>query len=134
MSTVDVLYEAIDADNIETASKLLSRDNHLVNARERTPPPIHWAIYKNRAKMVEILLDSGADIELKDQDREATPLEYAIVYGRKDIIPLLIHGGANVQGSIELAERGASGEFEKYADLPPKEAYVGIIDLLRRAL
>jgi ankyrin repeat protein len=45
--------------------------------------------------MAEILLDNGADIELRDPDRNTTPLRYAIVYCQRDMIPLLISRGAN---------------------------------------
>ena len=134
MSDVRKLYEAIDDNAVDRAAALLSGDRGLANSTEETPPPIHWAIYKDNCAMVALLLDHGADIERKDQDRDATPLDYAIVYGRKDIVRLLVHRGADVEGRLDLARRGASGAFEAYADLPSRDVYQEMLEVLSELL
>ncbi|MGH1483816.1 MAG: ankyrin repeat domain-containing protein [Geminicoccales bacterium] len=130
MSDVQDLYQAIDDNAIERALKLLARDGGLADSTEETPPPVHWAIYRDNAAMVELLLDHGACIERKDQDRDATPLDYAIVYCRKDIIRRLICRGANVEGRMDLARRGASGAFEGFDELPSRDTYEDVVQII----
>ena len=130
MSDVQDLYQAIDDNAIERAQELLARDGGLADSTEETPPPIHWAIYRDNSAMVELLLDQGACIERKDQDRDATPLDYAIVYCRKDIIRRLICRGANVDGRLDLARRGASGASEDYDELPSRDAYEDVVQII----
>ena len=79
MSRTDELFEAIDCNDIDLATELLREDSDLADSEIGTPPPIHWAIYRDNPQMVELLLDYGADIERRDTDRNATPLDYAIV-------------------------------------------------------
>ena len=130
MPTVEELCRAIEANDIEMAEKLLAAHGDLADSNEGTPPPIHWAIYQDRWNMVELLLDHGADIERRDRDRGATPLDYAIVYARPEIIKLLVSRGANLEGRLQLAVKGASGGFEAFGELPTREQYEGIVELL----
>ena len=132
VSEIEDLYGAISDNDVERVDTLLASDKNLANSTDETPPPIHWAIYQDRLQIAEMLLDHGADLERRDQDRQATPLDYAIVYARKDIIPVLIARGANLSGKLELAEKGASGGFEEFGELPSRKAYGEIVALLRR--
>ncbi|MDH3692972.1 MAG: ankyrin repeat domain-containing protein [Gammaproteobacteria bacterium] len=131
MPRADELYEAIEANDICKIKRLLEQDRDLVEAIDETPPQIHWAIYQDKRQMVELLLNHGADIERRDQDRDATPLDYAIVYGRKEIIPVLISCGANLDGKLQSAIKGASGGYEDFSELPSRHEYEGIAQLLR---
>lgn len=131
MPNVEELCQAIEANDINRAKELLAIQNDLADFVEGTPPPIHWAIYQDKRQMVELLLDHEADIERRDQDRDATPLDYAIVYGRKEIIPVLVSRGANLKGRLQLAFKGASGGFEEFSELPSRQEYEGIVGLLR---
>ena len=59
--------------------------------------PIHLAIVKGNKEIVQILLDSGAQIDLKAKNKdEATPLHWAAFFGQKDIVSLLIESGAPI--------------------------------------
>ena len=64
-------------------------------------------------------------------DRDATPLDYAVVYARRELIPLLISRGADLDSAMGVARKGASGGFEEYAELPGREQYEAIVELLR---
>lgn len=137
MSKIESLRMAIDTDDLESAGKLLSEDRELANSREKTPPPLHLAVYLNKPLMIDLLLDHGADIEIKDQDRSTTPVRYAIVYARQDIIRQLVSRGANVGAiqengttALEVAKKGAAGGFEEYKELPSREEYGEIVKLL----
>ena len=124
------LYAAIEADDVDRIEQLLTMCPGLVNSAGEAPPPIHWAIYRNKRGAVEALLNHGADLTLQDRDRDATPLDYAVVYARRELIPLLISRGASLDCGMLVALKGASGGFEEYPELPDRQQYEGIVELL----
>lgn len=124
------LYGAIKADELDRIREVLTMRPTLVNSVEETPPPIHCAIYRDKRAAVERLLDLGANIELRDQDRDSTPLDYAIVYARKDIIRIMVSRGANLEGRLRLAAKGAAGCFEAFGELPGRQQYEEVVALL----
>ena len=131
MAHIDDLYRAIDANDVAAARTLLCAGPDLANSVAETPPPIHWAIYQNRPEMVEVLLEHGADLSLRDRDRQATPLDYAVVYARAPIVRLLVARGADAEGGLRVALKGASGGYEEFEELPGRAEYESIAALLR---
>ena len=138
MPTVVALYEAMEADDHNKVRRLLERNSDLVEAIGETPPPIHWAIWQDKAEIVDLLLDHGADIERRDPDRNGTPLGWAIVYGRPDIVRLLTTRGADlknddkVDNMLDLALKGGAGAFEEFSDIDTsKSEFEDIAALLR---
>ena len=103
------LTAAMEANDAEAVARLLEEDRALANCRDETPPPLHWAIYRDRPRIVEVLLNYGADIESRDQDNDATPIRYAVVYGRKEIVRLLAARGADC-GVVEGKDTSALQE------------------------
>lgn len=109
-----------------------------MNHPDWTPPPLHCAVLWNQPEIAEILLDRGANIEMRDPDRSTTPLRYAIIYCKKQLIPLLLARGANAGPIIEngttalqLAQNAAAGEFKEFDDLPSISEYAEVVELLR---
>jgi len=99
---------------------------------------LHCAVLWNQPKLAEILLDNGADIEIRDPDRDTTPIEYAVVYGKKDLIPVLLSRGARTDFTdeggrtlLQLAVNAADGAFEEYDDLPRPTEYNEIVVMLK---
>ena len=136
MSKHDDLATAIEKGDAATVKRLLQMDPELVNSPEWTPPPLHCAILWNQPKIAEILLDNGADIEIRDPDRNTTPLRYAIVFCKEDLVKLFVAQGANageINGStaMELAVEGANGGYEEFEDCPSREEYGKVIEVLR---
>ena len=131
MTDTEELYDAIEADDARRIVQLLTRQPRLVDSLNETPPPIHWAIYRDKRRAVEALLDRGADLDLRDQDRDATPLDYAVVYARRESIRMLIAHGASLDGGMAVALKGAAGGFEEFEELPGRERYEEIVGLLR---
>ena len=131
MADSEELYSAIEADDPDAIAQLLTRRPGLVNSLDETPPPIHWAIYRDKRRAVEALLDRGANLGLRDQDRDATPLDYAVVYARRESIRMLIARGASLDSAMAVALKGASGGFEEFGELPGREQYEEIVGLLR---
>ena len=57
--------------------------------------PLHLAALKGNKEIVQILLDNGANIDLKAKNKdEAPPLAWAAFFGQKDMVLLLIKSGA----------------------------------------
>ena len=130
MPDIKDLYAAIEADDVDRIEQLLTMRPGLVNSAGEAPPPLHWAIYRDKRGAVEALLNHGADLTLRDRDRDATPLDYAVVYVRRELIPLLISRGASLDCGMLVALKGASGGFEAYPELPDRQQYQGIVELL----
>ena len=130
MPDIEDLYKAIEADDVDRIEQLLTERPGLVNSTEQSPPPIHWAIYRGKRGAVEVLLNHGANLSLRDRDRDATPLDYAIVYARRELIPALTSRGADLASGMRVALKGASGGFEEYAELPDRRQYEGIVEML----
>ena len=58
---------------------------------------LHLAVLKSNAPIVQVLLDNGADIEIKAKDVfEATPLIWAAYWGIPEMVRVLLEGGANI--------------------------------------
>ena len=132
MSKAGELGKAIERNDLGKARELLETDNRLADSSEVTPPPLHWAIYNDQSRMVELLLEYGARLDHRDKDRNATPLDYAIVYARSDLTALLISHGADLRSGLQVAARGAAGAFEEYGELPSRQTYTQIVKLLER--
>ena len=59
--------------------------------------PLTLAVLKGNAEIVQLLLVSGADIEIKAENKdEATPLHWAAFFHQEEMVSLLIKSGADV--------------------------------------
>lgn len=125
------IYDAMDADDVEMAKRILTEDKSQLEAVDLIPPPIHYAIYDNKPQFVDVLLDHGANMERTEPDHQSRPLTTAVVHQRHEIIRLLIDRGASTEGCMSLAQRGLAGEFEVWDDLEPAETYQATVDLLQ---
>lgn len=56
---------------------------------------VHWAADRGFGNILEILLNHGADVNLKDLQSGQTALHYAISCGHNDCIQILMKHGAN---------------------------------------
>jgi ankyrin repeat protein len=56
--------------------------------------PLHYAASGEEIAVVELMLDSGAEIDSRSPNR-TTPLMMAAGYGNSDMVPLLLKRGAN---------------------------------------
>ena len=63
--------------------KLLLEENAPIDPLDRTKTtPLHLAAENGHAKMIELLLASGADVSIEDS-QSRNPLESAILNGKK---------------------------------------------------
>ena len=58
---------------------------------------LHLAVLKDNQEIVQLLLDNGADIEIKALDEfKGSPLEWAAFFGIKDMAVFLVESGADI--------------------------------------
>lgn len=132
--------EAIESGDLSAVKTMVRQHPDWIDHPDWTPPPLHCCVIWNQPAVATLLLDAGADMELKDPDRQTTPLRYAILYAKPEMVSLLITRGAN-QGAIvpsgstalELAREAAVGHYEHFEDMPPKESYGKIVSMLNDA-
>lgn len=135
-----LLAEAIEAGEVSTVRELVEADPEILHDPRWHPPALHCAILWEQPAVAGLLLDLGANLEQPDPDRGVTPLRYAVMFGKAEMVELLLERGANPgprgpdDGSVlALARRAAAGEFEEYDDLPPREIYREVVEVLERA-
>ncbi len=92
------IFDAIENDcDIDAVLEILQLDPEQVRAQSETrDTPLHLAAWQGCTRIVQILLDHGADIAAKG-DRGYTPLHYAAKHGQLDAIKLLVKRGAKLE-------------------------------------
>lgn len=90
---------AADLDNVEIIRQILAHPGCDVNKRDRWTTPVSKAAVNGSVSVVEVLLDHGADLEIRGASDFAsgTPLHRAIGYGHVGVVKLLLQRGANAQ-------------------------------------
>jgi ankyrin repeat protein len=73
--------------------------------------PLHLAVVEGNKEIVQILIDNGAEIDIKAQNfaddfwyNAGTPLHWAAFFCRKDIVSLLIELGAPVNALDDVGD------------------------------
>ena len=92
------LFTAVDKGQSDVVQELLGSG---IDPNKDVGPegayPLHLAASKGNKEIVQILLDNGAQIDLKaTNEDEATPLHWAAFFGQKDVVSLLIEAGAPI--------------------------------------
>ena len=97
------LLDAIDQHN---ADAVLAHMESGTNPDKTFIPPglpfagasaLHLAVLKDNSEIVQILLDNGADIDIKALDEfKGSPLEWAAFFGIKDMVVFLVEYGADI--------------------------------------
>lgn len=91
------IYSAIALGRADLLAKLIADDPQIVAQRmskfEHRRTPLHFAVLKNQADAVELLLRHGADPKATD-DRGTTPLNEATVKTDRRIVEELLAAGA----------------------------------------
>jgi ankyrin repeat protein len=111
------IIRAVKNKNAKTLTSLAKNKRALVTRDEEGDTPLHLAIRLGFEDMVKILLNSGADLELLDNNR-LTPLMLAIKYFYPRIVMLLLGEGADVnrrdgeegETALHMAAAGSNKE------------------------
>ncbi|MGB5673098.1 MAG: ankyrin repeat domain-containing protein [Gemmatimonadota bacterium] len=91
------LFDAAREGDLEVVTALVTTDAeriHETDDSDRTP--LHLAASYGQVPVAAFLLDSGADIDAREEDGE-TPLHYAAWRSRLDVGQLLIERGADLE-------------------------------------
>lgn len=124
------IYDAIDTEDFDLARQVIAANPAAIEPMDYIPPPLHNCIYADKPKMLEWLLDHGANMECREPDHGATPLHTAVVMRHSGIVRTLLQRGADSTRAMQIAQRGLAGEFESDPSLD-REGYRIIVELLR---
>lgn len=110
MTDFENLIEAVQQGNIESVRALLSNHADFINQRDSSgATALHYATFGGHRAIVQLLLESGADINATDGKFGATPAGWAIEYLREKDgflgIELSDFAFAIRQGDIKWVER-----------------------------
>ena len=94
------IYEACAVGQLDTIESSLKQKPDCINQYSYDGwTPLHLAAFFGHKEAVEILLEKGADTEIRSKSNIAMgnmPLHAAVASNRKDIVKLLVEKGANV--------------------------------------
>lgn len=123
------LLDAIDQENVDVVRDHME---YGTDPNETFIPPefpfagasaLHLAVLKDNREVVSILLDNGADIDIRARDvYKGSPLEWAAFFGIKDMAIFLAESGAdlnakNAIGTTPLDAIKADNPFVSEKDL-----------------
>ena len=97
------LLTAIDEGNIEQVQLHIDSGTNINDyAIPQGEPwegvePLILAVLKDNLEIAQLLIDNGADIEIRAKDKNNSPvLHWAVYFQLKQMVPFLIKSGANV--------------------------------------
>jgi len=85
----DKLCDAVSSGNMDLIKALLQKEPSLVNVSDNYGnTPLHTAVEKGNIRIVEFLIQNGADVNAKDNEGR-TPAYFAEVRGNYELEDLL---------------------------------------------
>lgn len=131
------LYAAVDYSGDRVNSKALKAlAKHRANIQaiptqsQCRYTPLHRAVEKGRLKLIQTLLDLGADKEARWKILNGTPLHLAASCGNPEVIRILIKHGADLKAQNENGET-AYNILEKSDQSVCGEEREAILDMLK---
>ena len=105
---------AVKNNDYNNSLKLINKGSD-VNHIDKYYNPLHIAIKNNNTALAKALIENGANISLRDKEKNYTPLNMAIEVGNFDICKLLVKNGAAVDNvSIELAKKSKNKNIRNF--------------------
>lgn len=126
-AAIQALLAAAERGDVETVATLLDAHPDIVN--ERAPldghtgrrTALHFAVNRDSTPVVALLLERGADPNIRDEGDNATPLHFAAEHGAMEIVRLLVEHGADPIGSGDYHELDVVGWATVFARVPNPE-------------
>ena len=132
------LHKAIIEGDQEAIREILDREPAASN--EISPAggftgvaPLHLAVKYRQLNTVALLVEKGADLEMKDFEHNASLLGWTAFYGNAEMARYLIELGADVNHEcdpIHIAVHGRDGEWREFTSTTPED-YQAVIDVLK---
>ncbi len=100
-----LLVTAIQCEDLETAKSIIqlsmdmNKDLFTEVVTSQGATYVHVAAYSGSSEIMQLLIDKGFPLELKDK-RGMTPLHYACRTGTRQIIEMLLKAGVNVDAKV----------------------------------
>ena len=114
-SQADEIHDAVKTGNLARVSELIQASPSLVGQKSPNGwTPIHVAAAANRADMIELLLDKGADIESRAAG-DWTPLHAAAYQDASSAVLALLAKGANAGARTQDAHTPIELAFSREA-------------------
>ena len=97
------LFDAIGAKNVSAVKQHMDAGTKIDQWIPKGYPfegasPLHLAVVVGNGEIVQLLIDNGADVEIKAKDQYGgTPLQWAVFFGNVEMTKLTVNvGGADV--------------------------------------
>ena len=101
--TLQELLDDLFEEELEDGASFIGENSLTVNSGSWVggDRPLHEVARRGNARCIQLLLESGADPNLKGED-SFTPLEVAVSRGYLDVARLLLEAGARIDSVNEL--------------------------------
>lgn len=90
------LHDAVMNEDLDQVSELVSGGADVNEKDQMGSTALHWTAYAGLTDISRLLLDKGAEVNVKDKLGGLTPLHWAVLKARTDMVDLLIARGADV--------------------------------------
>jgi ankyrin repeat protein len=97
----DLLFSEVKNNNLDGCKKLINAGANVNALDSRIFSPLHWAAIKGYADIAKLLIDAGANVDIKNTYVDSAPLTLAARNGHTDVVKLLIDAGADVDVKIK---------------------------------
>ncbi len=91
------LHEAAEKGDLEQVQRHLNAGSNIDALDRDKMSPLHYASFRGQMEIAELLIDKGANVNIKGQEGGVTPLHLAATKGNKEMVKLLISRGADVE-------------------------------------
>lgn len=128
------LLKAIDANKIQDVKNIIKFGAKINFGSKTTDNPLAKALFSNKWKIADLLVEQGADINYKVSLHCLVPIMVsAVAFDRPDIVRYLISKGANVnekteKGSNAILNASCQNKLESAKILLEKNADISIRD------
>ena len=95
---LDLLLNHTCEETVDYVMDRISNIFEINNKFERGKTFLHYSIQRGSKEIVEALIDSGANIDALDENKQS-PIYETVILGQFDIFKLLIEKGADIYAS-----------------------------------
>jgi ankyrin repeat protein len=127
----DRIHEAVKAGDIEEVRSLLKINPQLAGIPdENGMTPLHWISISGRRDIAELLIEKGADLNVKDK-WNLTPLSRANQLGHREVVNLLLEHGVELPRDLREIQKHAhnaavKGHLKLFERLMQRSAETGL--------